>query len=225
MTTRLGSRNRMIPCLWILDEWVESYKHECMSNFDLFSLYEQFQSGFRPLHSTEPALVKITNDLLMAADAGQLTILILLDLSAAFDSISQTILIDPLVSLGISDTPLDWFKSYLCGRTQFVQLKKCRSHSSPLSSGVPQGSVLGPLLFIIYLLPLGLFSVNIIFSSIVMQMIPSSTCPPNPPRPSLQPPSPIASRKSDPGSPKTFSNSTVKKLKYSVLAPNPTSLK
>ena len=75
----------------------------------------------------------------------------------AFDSISRTILIDRLASLGISDTPLDWFKSYLSGRTQFVQLKKCRSHSSPLSSGVPQGSVFGPLLFIIYLLPLGHF--------------------------------------------------------------------
>uniref|UniRef100_A0A8C2I105 Reverse transcriptase domain-containing protein n=1 Tax=Cyprinus carpio TaxID=7962 RepID=A0A8C2I105_CYPCA len=91
----------------------------------------------------------------MAADSGLLTILILLDLSAAFDTISHTILIDRLASLGLSDTPLHWFKSYLSGRTQFVQVKTLRSHSAPLSSGVPQGSVLVTLLFIIYLLPLG----------------------------------------------------------------------
>lgn len=91
----------------------------------------------------------------MAVDSGLLTILILLDLSAAFDTISHTILIDRVASLGLSDTPLHWFKSYLSGRTQFVQLKTFRSHSAPLSSGVPQGSVLGPLLFVIYLLTLG----------------------------------------------------------------------
>ena len=119
----------------ILEKTVASQIHDHLSHN---TLYEQFQSGFHPLHSTKTALVKLTNDLLMAADAGQLAILILLDLIAAFDSLSQTILIDRLASLGISETPLDWFKSYLSGRTQFVQLKKCRSHSFPLSSGVPK---------------------------------------------------------------------------------------
>ena len=119
------------------------------------NLYEQFQSGFRPRHSTETALLKITNYLLMAADSGLLSILILLDLSAAFDTISHTTLLDRLASIGISDTRLDWFKSYLSGRTQFIQLKTFTSQPSPVSSGVLQGSVLGPILFIIYLLPLG----------------------------------------------------------------------
>ncbi|KAK7895247.1 hypothetical protein WMY93_020572 [Mugilogobius chulae] len=94
------------------------------------NLYEQFQSGFRPLHSTETALLKITNDLLIASDSGLLSILVLLDLTAAFDTISHTTLIHRLKSLGICHTPLSWFISYLSNRSQFVQLK---THKSNLS--------------------------------------------------------------------------------------------
>uniref|UniRef100_A0A8C8DFH0 Reverse transcriptase domain-containing protein n=1 Tax=Oryzias sinensis TaxID=183150 RepID=A0A8C8DFH0_9TELE len=119
------------------------------------NLYEQFQSGFRPLHSTETALLKISNDLLLAADSGLLSILLLLDLSSAFDAISHTILLDRLSAIGIRNIPLNWFHSYFSGRTQFIQLKQFTSHTVPVTTGVPQGSVLGALLFIIYLLPLG----------------------------------------------------------------------
>ncbi len=80
----------------------------------------------------------------MAADSGLLTILVLLDLTAAFDTVSHEILLDRLVSIGITGTPLSWFRSYLSGRTQRIQLKRFRSRTSTVTTGFPQGSVLGP---------------------------------------------------------------------------------
>uniref|UniRef100_A0A3Q3LX40 Reverse transcriptase domain-containing protein n=1 Tax=Mastacembelus armatus TaxID=205130 RepID=A0A3Q3LX40_9TELE len=128
--------------------------HQVHTHLAANSLYEHFQSGFRHLHSTETALVKITNDLLGAADSGLVSILILLDLTAAFDTISHNILLHRLASIGIAGSVLSWFTSYLSDRTQSVHLQNFHSQPSTVSSGVPQGSVLGPLLFIIYLLPL-----------------------------------------------------------------------
>ncbi len=108
-----------------------------------------FFSDFRPRHSTETALVKITHDLLLASDQGCISLLVLLDLSPAFDTIDHDILIDRLQNYtGIQVQALIWFRSYLSDRYHFVYLNGEASQLSGIwSTGVPQGSVLGPLLF------------------------------------------------------------------------------
>ena len=86
------------------------------------SLFEPFQSEFLPSHSTETALIKVTTDLLVSVDTGTLSILLLLDLSAVFAMVSDSILLSSLHNLGIRGAALDWFKSYLTDRKQFVTL-------------------------------------------------------------------------------------------------------
>ena len=88
-------------------------------------------------------------------DNGNVTMLLLLDLSAAFDTVSHSILINRLEKrVGIKGKALDWFKSYLGDRKQCVSINKTKSKSCALKFGVPQGSVLGPILFSLYTLPL-----------------------------------------------------------------------
>ena len=118
-------------------------------------LHECMQSAYKEHHSTESALLKVQNDLLMAIDSDGGAILVLLDLSAAFDTIDHEILFRRLFSLGIIGNALQWFKSYLTNRRQSVLINGVRSTTRDLPFGVPQGSVLGPILFTLYTSPLG----------------------------------------------------------------------
>ena len=114
-----------------------------------------FQSAYIKHHSTESALLNIQNDILLNMAKGSVTALPLLDLSAAFDTIGHTILLDRLnVYYGISELALGWFKSYLSGRTHSVKVGSTLSHPAVLHYGVPQGSVLGPILFSLYTNPI-----------------------------------------------------------------------
>ena len=111
-------------------------------------LHEIFQSAYKKGQSTETALTRIHNDILRAIDDGECVILVLLDLSAAFDTVDHNILITRLkYRFGITGKALGRTQSYLSGRTQFVKIGAERSSSWSLFCCVPQGSVLGPILY------------------------------------------------------------------------------
>jgi hypothetical protein len=136
----------------LLERIVLNQLNEHLSSNNLLS---PLQSAYRPNHSTETALLKISNDLLRSADDGNISLVALLDLSAAFDTVDHTILLNRLHStFGINDTALSWFRSYLSDRKQTVHIDNLTSSPVLLSCGVPQGSVLGPVLFSLYTQPL-----------------------------------------------------------------------
>jgi hypothetical protein len=118
-------------------------------------LYDDLQSAYRKGASTETAMLYIKTEAERILDAGDAVLMVLLDLSAAFDTIDHVILIRRLqAEVGLRGAPLAWLASYLEDRTQSVRVGGLLSEPSPLTIGVPQGSVLGPLLFLIYISPL-----------------------------------------------------------------------
>ena len=113
------------------------------------NLHEHLQSAYKPGHSTETALVKVQNDILTSIDQHGIVILVMLDLSAAFNTIDHDIQFRRMENtLGITGQALAWFKSYLSSRTLRIKIDKSFSE-------LQDRSVLGPLLFLIYPLPLG----------------------------------------------------------------------
>jgi hypothetical protein len=143
---------RPISNLSVVSKLLERLTARQLSGYlSVHRLLPDLQSAYRAHHSTETAVLKVLSDILLAVDSGDLALLTMLDLSAAFDTVDHVILLSRLQhSYGLHDTVLGWFRSYLTDRTQFVRHNNRRSAPTRLLCGVPQGSVLGPILFLLY---------------------------------------------------------------------------
>ena len=147
---------RPVSLLPFLSKTIErAASNQLSAFFSQNNLLDPHQSGFRPGHSTETALLAVKESLQTAQAASLSSVLILLDLSAAFDTVNHHILLSSLAATGICGTTLEWIKSYLSGRSSQVTWAGNVSTPRPLVTGVPQGSVLGPLLFSLYTRSLG----------------------------------------------------------------------
>ena len=112
------------------------------------------QNAFRKLHSTETTVLSIFDDLYNSLDTGQPIQLILLDLSSAFDTLRHDILLERLRNIGIQDVTMEWFSNFIKDRNYSFKIRNNYSKSYTIDYGVPQGSILSPILFSIYLIPL-----------------------------------------------------------------------
>ena len=131
---------------------LERIVHEQTIKFlDKHNNLYKFQSRFRKYHSTDFCLPYLTGKISKGFDSGLLTRMILTDLQKAFDTIDHNILLLKMPSLGFSREVIDWYKSYISSRKFHVNFHDKFSTSSDLRCGVPQGSILGPLLFLLYI--------------------------------------------------------------------------
>ena len=112
-------------------------------------LYE-LQSGFRSSFSTDVCLIHLSDFIRKQQDKGNYTGMVILDLQKAFDTVNHKILLEKLLAMSVGEIAVQWFNSYLSGRQQLVNIADTNSDFRNVLCGVPQGSILGPLLFLVY---------------------------------------------------------------------------
>jgi len=146
------SNYRPISLLSNINKIIEKVVH-----LQLYSFLEKnnciydLQFGFRQKHSTNHALISIVQQIQEAMLQNKLAVGVFIDLQKAFDTVNHEILLKKLEHYGISGTSKKWFRSYLTNRQQYVSINGIDSNTTTTLHGVPQGSVLGPLLFLIYI--------------------------------------------------------------------------
>ena len=146
----LFTNYRPVSFLPAFSEILERIVYNRLINFlNKYSILSCNQYGFRKNHSTAYALIQLYDKLSDAIDEGNVTLGLFIDLSKAFDTVNHDILLAKLEFYGVRGVALEWFKSYLSCRSQFVQYNGYSSSSKYIKCGVPQGSILGPLLFLL----------------------------------------------------------------------------